>query len=265
MGALIRMLAPVLVLACAGCIYDPGFFGGGPTAPGTPYPGGGHPGYPTYPNYPDPYPDNGRGGPFVCESRDNRTQRCPADTRGGVRLVRKLSRASCVEGQSWGVDRNGVWVTRGCRAEFVAGYGGTPPGYGTGLVRCESQDNRTRHCPADTRGGVRLSRKLSRASCVEGHSWGYDRGSIWVSRGCRAEFVTGRGGGHRPTPDPGHGRIVRCESRDGRHQRCSVHVPRGVVLSRQLSRAPCIRDSSWGWDRNGIWVGSGCRAEFSVR
>ncbi|MCF7220223.1 DUF3011 domain-containing protein [Marilutibacter chinensis] len=259
MGALTRVLATVLVLACAGCIYDPGFFGGGP---GGPYPGGGYPDYPTYPGYPG---NDYGGGPFRCESRDDRTQRCPADTRGGVRLLRQLSNTPCVKGQTWGVDRGGVWVTRGCRAEFIAGYGGTSPGQGAGLVRCESEDKRTRHCPANTRGGVRLVRQLSSTACIEGRNWGYDRNSVWVSQGCRAEFVTGQGGGGGHRPDPGRDQIVRCESRDGRQRRCNVRIEHQAVLLRQLSNSPCIRGTSWGWDRNGIWVGSGCRAEFSVR
>ncbi len=55
---------------------------------------------------------------FVCESVDRKYRHCRADTRGGVRLVRQLSESRCREGRSWGVDRNGVWVDDGCRAEF---------------------------------------------------------------------------------------------------------------------------------------------------
>jgi hypothetical protein len=57
---------------------------------------------------------------------------------------------------------------------------------------------------------------------------------------------------------------VRCESSDGRGRRCDVRVWRGVDLTRQLSRSPCVEGQSWGWDRRGIWVGSGCRGEFNV-
>jgi Protein of unknown function (DUF3011) len=42
-------------------------------------------------------------------------------TRGGVRLVKQLSREACVEGVSWGFDRDGIWVDQGCRAEFETG------------------------------------------------------------------------------------------------------------------------------------------------
>lgn len=36
----------------------------------------------------------------------------------GVRLVRRLSGAWCVEGRSWGHTNSHIWVDRGCRAEF---------------------------------------------------------------------------------------------------------------------------------------------------
>ena len=151
--------------------------------------------------------------------------------------------------------------------------GGYPGGYGGGYgavstVRCESDDHRSRHCRADTRGGVSLSRQLSRTPCVQGRNWGWDDGGVWVSQGCRAEFVTGRGGG-RPSGYPGsaggQGHTLRCESQNNRHRRCEVQVGRGVDLVRQLSDTRCVRGQNWGWDRSGIWVDRGCRAEFRVR
>lgn len=150
------------------------------------------------------------------------------------------------------------------------GYPGNYPGDGyTSTIRCESENQRTRHCNVDTRGGVRLSRRLSDASCVEGRSWGYDRRGIWVSRGCRAEFVVGAGGGYYPGDRPGdggsYGQIVRCESQKLHQRRCNVSVRRGVDIVRQLSRTRCVRGQNWGWDRRGIWVTGGCRAEFRVR
>jgi hypothetical protein len=64
---------------------------------------------------------NGYARSFRCESSDNRTRYCAVDTRYGIDLVRQLSRSACIEGRSWGVNRDGVWVSRGCRAEFAAG------------------------------------------------------------------------------------------------------------------------------------------------
>ena len=53
-----------------------------------------------------------------CESRGNRWQHCDADTSAGAELVRQLSKNPCINGDNWGVDNRGVWVSGGCRAEF---------------------------------------------------------------------------------------------------------------------------------------------------
>jgi len=67
---------------------------------------------------------------ITCESHGGRRQTCSVDTRGGVRLVRRLSDNPCVQGRSWGTTSRGVWVDDGCRAQFaVSGRGGS---YGSG-------------------------------------------------------------------------------------------------------------------------------------
>lgn len=223
---------------------------------------------------------------FRCESNNGRTNHCAVDTRGGVVLVRQLSRGACIEGRTWGWDRRGVWVTEGCRAEFevAGGYGGGPggwagggygPGYhdgGGGVVRCESYDGRQNFCPMPTRGGVVLVRQLSRSACIEGRSWGSDRRGVWVAQGCRGEFASGRGGGWHggdgwnagPGGGYGGGRVIRCESQNGSTQYCDVGYARDVRLERQLSRGECTEGYTWGFDRRGLWVSRGCRGEFSV-
>lgn len=55
------------------------------------------------------------------------------------------------------------------------------------IITCESQNNRSTTCPMSTRGGVRLVKQLSDASCRG--NWGYKQGYVWVRNGCRAEFV----------------------------------------------------------------------------
>ena len=58
------------------------------------------------------------------------------------------------------------------------------------------------------------------------------------------------------------GRIVRCESNDGRLRRCSLNGQGRAELVRQLSRSMCIEGRSWGSDYGSVWVSQGCRAEF---
>ncbi|HXH03617.1 MAG TPA: DUF3011 domain-containing protein [Candidatus Competibacteraceae bacterium] len=127
-----------------------------------------------------------------CESYEERQAFCRVDTRGGVRLVEQYSNSPCVEGRTWGYDRRGIWVDRGCRARFAIGRSSSER-YG-GTVTCESRDERYTYCRADTRGGVRLVDRLSRSPCIEGRTWGYDRRGIWVDQGCRARFALGSGG-----------------------------------------------------------------------
>lgn len=54
-----------------------------------------------------------------CSSEDGRRRYCDADTRGGVRLIRQRSDVPCERGSSWGFDDRGIWVDRGCRADFA--------------------------------------------------------------------------------------------------------------------------------------------------
>lgn len=141
-------------------------------------------------------------GPVRCESIKGRTQQCAID--GRARLVRQLSGSPCIEGDTWGQARNGVWVTRGCRAEFIAergrpshagGWGNNGNGNGNGwgggrgqIISCDSNDQRMRRCNVSIRRDVRLVRQTSRTACIEGRTWGYDRDGVWVNGGCRAEF-----------------------------------------------------------------------------
>jgi hypothetical protein len=152
-----------------------------------------------------------------CASQDFRYSMCRVDTGqgGDVRLVRQISKTRCVEGQTWGSNRAGVWVDRGCEGVFRVqrrwtqgpghggpghggpGHGGWQPGPGweTAIrLRCASQDFRYNLCRVDTgRGGdVRIERQISKTRCVEGRTWGWNRAGVWVDGGCEASFIVDR-------------------------------------------------------------------------
>ena len=142
------------------------------------------------------------------------------------------------------------------------------------VFRCESRDLRPSYCRADVRGRALLVDQVSRNPCIEGRTWGTDRRGIWVSEGCRGNFAIvyeGRGhGGNRGLPDPypaygGRGTYaIRCESRGRDYRHCRVRVRGAVEIQRQLSDARCDYGHTWGYDRNGVWVNGGCRAEFVI-
>ncbi len=169
------------------------------------------------------YRRGGHGATIRCESTNQSYRHCRADTRDGVQLYRQLSKSACRYNDTWGYDRRGVWVDRGCRGDFQLHTGASGgdgkqkdkdntaaivggvialgvlgavlaernkengPDHPYQTLRCES-DGDYRHCRADTRNGARLYRQLSRASCRYNDTWGYDRRGVWVDRGCRAEF-----------------------------------------------------------------------------
>jgi len=57
---------------------------------------------------------------------------------------------------------------------------------------------------------------------------------------------------------------ITCESRNHRYNRCPVDTDNRVKLKKQLSDAPCIEGRTWGYDKKGVWVDQGCKAEFKV-
>ncbi len=61
-----------------------------------------------------------------------------------------------------------------------------------------------------------------------------------------------------------HSRTVRCESTNSRRVFCRVNTQGGVRILRQLSRSSCRQGRTWNYDSRGIWVNSGCRADFAI-
>jgi hypothetical protein len=57
----------------------------------------------------------------ACESQDGQNHFCAVDLGGAGRasLARQLSQTRCVEGENWGSNRAGVWVSAGCRGVFT--------------------------------------------------------------------------------------------------------------------------------------------------
>lgn len=147
----------------------------------------------------------------ILESRSNGHTFLQANLRGDtVKLTRKLSDAPCIFGESWGYDQRGIWVDKGCRAEFevkedseerrhdwsrdrrneIERDGEDWHVYSSGIrkVRLESSNDRRAYILVDASGGVQLLRQLSVSPCIFNQTWGYRRDRIWVDEGCRAVF-----------------------------------------------------------------------------
>lgn len=154
-----------------------------------------------------------------CGSDDGRLARCQVPWRD-AELVRQESNSPCIRGQTWGVDRGGLWVDRGCRGQFVEsgrgegwrgdygrqdddrdgdgqGDGGWRPGPDWDReirFQCQSSDRQQQFCQVDVgrHGGVHLLQQLSGSPCEEGYTWGWNRAGVWVTGGCRGLFSVDR-------------------------------------------------------------------------
>lgn len=238
-----------------------------------------------------------------CSSDDMHLHTCNIGPNRGVRVVRQHSEAQCVQGQTYGVRGEQLWVDRGCRADFEVmsgrgGYGGYGGGYAGGgnvsVITCSSDDMR-RHFCAISGNRARLVRQRSDAGCVEGQTWGVSGGQLWVDRGCRGDFEVRSSGGHGWGRDHDHDgdhdrddhdwdrdhdrdrdhdqgyygggsnvRTVTCSSDDMHRHTCEVGPNGGIRMVRQRSGSPCQMNRTYGFSRDQIWVDRGCRADFEV-
>jgi len=197
-------------------------------------------------------------GSIRCESTRARPRTCNTPWQGGSRLVRQLSSAACIEGRTWWSQRGQIHVSDSCRGEFAPAQQVYPP-TGSGSIRCESDNNRSRTCRTPWQGPSRLVRQLSKAACVEGRTWQSQRGQVFVSGGCRGEFTAS-------SQPAGGGYSVTCSSTRNDPQSCAWNNRQGrPYLQRQISSSPCRENDSWWYDGNAIWVRNGCRALFGVR
>ena len=121
-------------------------------------------------------------------------------------------------------NRNSNGNVSGVRYDWRGGWSGNDSGdsgYGRQSIYCASDDGRRRTCPVNTGGVVRLVTQKSGAACVQGRTWGFSRNSIWVDRGCRADFEVGRGrgdgaygrGNDRSDNNSGYGNVNRPNGR----------------------------------------------------
>jgi hypothetical protein len=59
-----------------------------------------------------------------CESYNMGYRFCRINTDNRVELTRQISGTNCVQDRNWGYSSSGVWVNRGCGADFRVGRGG---------------------------------------------------------------------------------------------------------------------------------------------
>ena len=181
---------------------------------------------------------------------------------GGWKIVRNMSLPMAREGREGRQGRDS---------------GGPPRREESFTVRCESGDMGRHSCAVPYQvNRVEMLRQVSGSPCVKNSTWGSTSNSIWVDRGCRAEFTVYAyvtDAAPAPTAEPPvteyndsrSTQTLRCESTDMNYRLCPAGGPvRSARLVRQLSGSGCTESQTWGWKADGVWVDKGCRAEFEV-
>ncbi len=88
---------------------------------------------------------------ITCGSINYGYNYCRVYTGGRVRIGHQISHKACVQGDSWGYDSQGVWVDKGCRADFIVdeAYGNSwSGGYNNGYnPRYSNNYNNTYNTP----------------------------------------------------------------------------------------------------------------------
>jgi hypothetical protein len=203
---------------------------------------------------------------ITCESRNNEYQSCPVDTSQGVRLTQQLSSQGCWQNDTWGYDRNGIWVDRGCRAQFQVGKSSSSSsGNGDALAAAAvvglaaaaiiaSNQNDDHHKNNNKHNNNNYYNYEDRYDRNYYDNY-YDRHDDRYHESTRYGY-NGYGGDPR--------RIFLCESRGDHRNYCDIPKRGHVEVFRQRSGSPCTYGRSWGVNGNSVWVDKGCRADFAV-
>lgn len=144
---------------------------------------------------------------ITCGSDNGRERFCPVNTRGGVWLETQLSASGCYQGDTWGYDRQGVWVSGGCRAVFrTGGYSGYNPYQGNNYYdrgyddryRGDPRYSENRHKGDGAAAAVALGAILATAAVASAASKNRSSGNAsWNDgdrRGCDAGRADRRAG-----------------------------------------------------------------------
>lgn len=177
-----------------------------------------------------------------CDSRPGSSNYCRIDTSPGVELRHQHSRQPCYQNDTWGYDRRGIWVANGCSATFRVG-------------REKDDDN----AAAIGLGILALGIIGAIASQDDNNrDDGYQPPPSAPPPGYND-------GGYYDDDEPyGGANIVSCDSKNYKIRYCPAPVRDYVELVHQRSKRACRYGKTWGYDRRGVWVNKGCRADFAI-
>jgi len=162
-------------------------------------------------------PAMAESGSLTCSSDNGNYHYCRADTQNQVRLVRQISGSPCNQGYSWGYDYRGIWVDRGCRAQFDYGWNNGNGGGGdnTGaaiaagilgaivvgsIIASQNHDN-SGDTPDQRRDAYRDGYRRGQQDWDEGYDPNYARYRNRYGSQYQSDFIAGYDDGYNNRPN----------------------------------------------------------------
>jgi hypothetical protein len=208
---------------------------------------------------------------ITCSSNDGQLHSCRVNSDQPIHFIRQRSDAQCVEGQSYGINRGGVWVTNGCRADFGVGdnYRADNNGYYNqqGAYNNGQYDRDNDH----DRDGYRDQNGNWHARHHRDHDNDRDHNGYYNQNGTyNGSYNNGGYVGSAPQ----HPTVYLGHYKNGKST-CSSEAGSGPVYCQTdgaLSNAAitksngrCQRGQNWDVNPDGLWVADGCSAEFQIQ
>jgi Protein of unknown function (DUF3011) len=208
---------------------------------------------------------------FTCSSDDMGLHTCRVGPNQGIQFLRQRSDSACVAGRTYGINRDGVWVNNGCRADFQVmqnGYNngqysqqGAWNGHRDRDNDHDADDQYRHHHDRDYNDGQYNTGTYNNGSYNNGQYNGnnpyyngqYNRGNV---NSGQIQYL-GRYDDGKST----------CESQPGQGQTfCQSGGPfRDAYLVKQNGQNPCVRGRNWDVDPNhGLWIADGCSGQFKI-
>ncbi len=181
-----------------------------------------------------------------CSSNDGGMHSCKVPHGSQVRLLRQRSQSACIEGQTYGVRGNSVWVNNGCRADFQVYQGNRRP---------DAEDNRDQADRERQQGDYSQNSQNQNVPYDHRDRGAYDGGPN-RDNGQPYTYV-GKFDDGKSTcaSQPRSGRIY-CQS-GGQF--------RDASLIKENGQNRCVRGRNWDVDPNhGLWIADGCSGEFKI-
>lgn len=186
-----------------------------------------------------------------CGSGPSASNLCRVDTSRGVELLVQHSGYPCYYNDTWGYDRNGIWVANGCSATFRVGNSkkddNTAAAVGLGILALAILG------AASDQGQDAGPPPPPPPSYPPNYGSGYPQGQQYADNGYDDQ-----------DDEEDDYEVVTCNSKNNKYKQCPIRITGHAELIRQKSGSACRFNKSWGYDRRGIWVNKGCRGDFAV-